>query len=182
MPNVNGKPMVNRKTDAHAVLQLVPLLLAGVLLFTPVLQAQNLLKPGQGLVGAPKPIEPKPDADKNRPPPKAPEAEQMPQVDVEGQRDPMSEADKRLEAQKKRLPGLGTDKARTKGAAERALDYYNNLEKDPNKLNPETQEFLDRVVNTPDDNHRNDYVTLPRRDGADYEDPIAAQQQAAKKK
>lgn len=145
-------------------------LLAALLLTATGAQAQNLLKPGQGLVGAPTPIE------AEQPKPKDTATVDLPAVEVEGKRDALSESDRRLREKKKKLPGLGDDKLRKKGTAEKAIDAYNKLEKDPNKLDQDTQDFLERTVKSPDTNHRDDYVTLPRRDGADYVDPIAAQQ------
>lgn len=144
--------------------------LLALLLAATAASAQNLLKPGQGLVGAPTPIEPE------QPKRKDTATVDLPAVEVEGKRDALSESDRRLREKKKKLPGLGDDKLRKKGTAEKAIDAYNKLEKDPNKLDQDTQDFLERTVKAPDTNHRDNYGTLPRRDGADYVDPIAAQQ------
>ncbi len=171
-----------RRKDGIAAAATAGLILAAMLIAVPMASAQNLLKPGQGLVGAPQPIEEKPKDD-DKPKSEEDGVTQLPQVDVNGKRDPLSEADRKLGKQRKALPGLGSDGKRKKGTAEKALDAYNKLEKDPNKLNPATQEFLDREVHAPDVNHADDYkAPLPRRDGEDYVDPIAAQQKAAGKK
>lgn len=153
-------------------------MLAATVATVPAAQAQDLLKPGQGLVGAPQPIEPNPEA-RNRPD----DATKLPEVNVEGRKNPLVERDKELNAKKKKLPTLGSDKARKKGAGEKAIDAYNKLEKDPNKLDPGTQEFIDGQVNSTDLNPNHARGTaLPRRDAADYVDPIANDQKAAKKK
>lgn len=142
--------------------------------------AQTLLKPGQGLVGAPQPIEPE------APPPKpqttADGVTKLPEVDVDGKRDPLSESDRRLGKQKKALPGLGSDGKRTPGTGEKVIDAYNKLEKDPNKLDRDSKDFIEHQLRAPDVNHHEATAPVIDREAQDYADPIAAQQAAPAKK
>ncbi len=99
-------------------------------------------------------------------------------VTVYGKKNPLDEADEKLRRLKQKNPGLGTEEERDRDRLEKLADWYKALPRDPNKLNPESQVFLDRVVNENDSNinHRAATPDLPRRDGADYIDPISATQ------
>ena len=129
--------------------------------------AQNLLKPGQGLVGQPEAL--KAEEPKRKDPTADDDATEMDEVTVKGRHNPG-----------KKLPTLGTDQERKKDNFDKIGEWYNSLAKDPNQLNPESQEFLDATVNHPVDNHTVSGPPLRRRDAADYKDPIATQEKAGK--
>jgi len=146
------------------------IILAAMLAFSAATgaSAQNLLKPGQGLIGAPEPLPP----EGTKPKPKDEDVEQLDDVIVKGQRDPLADADKKRREQAKKLPGLGTDRERKKDRVDKLKEWYDSLPKDANKLNQGTQDFLDGVTRAPDTNHASQYKTEPRRDAADYKDPF----------
>ncbi|HET7798424.1 MAG TPA: hypothetical protein VFK72_11095 [Nevskia sp.] len=153
-----------RRTSALSLLACAGLLLA----ITPV-HAQNLLKPGQGLAGAPEAAKPVEPADGKTAP-----VTVLPEVQVEGDPDPLTKSDRKRRAQAKRLPGLNSDDERKLDQAEQLQQWYDSLEKDPNNLDADNQQFLDQTVNSTDLNRRPGAPsTLPRRDPADYRDPIA---------
>ncbi|GAC1620196.1 MAG: hypothetical protein NVS9B10_01680 [Nevskia sp.] len=138
-------------------------------------QAQNLLKPGQGLVGAPPPIDAPPPAAA----PKPENVTELPQVEVNGKRDPLSEADKRLRDKKKKLPG--SEEERRKDRLDKLNEWYKSLAQTPNELNPDSQRQLEKVF---DDGVHRETPGVPavsqRRNPADYKDPIAATQDKSK--
>ncbi len=132
-------------------------------------QAQNLLKPGQGLAGTPEAAKPVETSDGKTAP-----VTVLPEVQVEGDPDPLTKSDRKRRAQAKRLPGLNSDDERKLDQAEKLQQWYDSLEKDPNRLSADSQQFLDQTVNSIDINqHPGAPTSLPRRDPADYRDPIA---------
>ena len=136
------------------------------------LPAQNLLKPGQGLVGAPQPIDAPPPPETIAKPDNVTE---LPQVDVKGKRDPLSEADRRLRNQKKKLPG--TEEERKKDRLDKLNEWYKSLAQSPNDLTAEQQQNLEKVFD--DSVHRETPgvpATVQRRNPSDYKDPIEATQ------
>jgi hypothetical protein len=129
--------------------------------------AQLLLKPGQGLVGAPEPLPPEPPKKQD------PEVKELDGVTVRGQKDPLSEADRKRREQAKKLPGLGSEQERQQDRLDKLRAWYSTLPKDPNDLSPDAQQFLEQTTRAPDVNHVGQYKTEPRRDSADYKDPFA---------
>ncbi len=69
--------------------------------------------------------------------------EELVPVIVNGRRNPLDEADKRLDALKQSLPG--TDTPRKRDFAERAADFY-QANRDPNTLSPADQARLSHLM------------------------------------
>ena len=134
-------------------------------------QAQFLLKDGQGLAGAPEPV-PEIGQDGERVAP----MQKLPEVKVEGELDPLSEADRKLRRQKKNLPGLGTEQERDLDRLEKLRAWYDALPKDPNKLTDEQKAFLEtqKDFDAKPDRRPGAPNGVERRNPADYRDPIHA--------
>lgn len=148
----------------------VAALLAVVMLQTPA-QAQFLLKDGQGLAGAPEPV-PEVGQEGERTSP----VQKLPEVKVEGELDPLSEADRRLRNQKKALPGLGTEQERDLNRLEKLREWYDALPTDPNDLTAEQKAFLEqqKEFDATPDRRPGVPTAVERRNPADYRDPIEA--------
>lgn len=133
--------------------------------------AQFLLKDGQGLAGAPEPV-PEVDKDGERTSP----VQKLPEVKVEGELDPLSEADRRLRNQKKALPGLGTEQERDLNRLEKLREWYDALPTDPNLLTDEQKAFLEqqKEFDATPDRRPGVPTAVERRNPADYRDPIEA--------
>lgn len=153
---------------------LSPLRLAALLLAMAApqaAQAQFLLKEGQGLAGAPEPV-PEVGKDGERVAP----MQKLPEVKVEGELDPLSEADRKLRKQKKALPGLGTEEERNLDRLEKLREWYDALPTDPNKLTEEQKAFLEtqKEFDAKPDSRPGVPNGVERRNPADYRDPINA--------
>jgi hypothetical protein len=133
------------------------------------LHAQFLLKDGQGLAGAPEPV-PEVGRDGERTAP----MQKLPEVKVEGELDPLSEADRKLRRQKKALPGLGTEEERNLNRLEKLREWYDALPSDPNQLSAEQKAFLEeqRDFDVKPDRRPGVPNGVERRNPADYRDPI----------
>ena len=146
--------------------------LAGLLLASVPADAQNLLKEGQGLAGAPQAVPEAPPEDDATAP-----MQKLPEVKVEGELDPLSEGDRKRRKQIKALPGLGTDEQRELDRLEKLRAWYETLPKDANQLTEEQKAFLETQKDfdaKPDQRPGVPPVLGERRNPADYRDPIKA--------
>lgn len=145
---------------------------AGLMLAALPVQAQFLLKDGQGLAGAPEPVPEVPkEGDSTAP------LEKLPEVKVEGELDPLAEGDRKRRKQIKALPGLGTEEERERDRLEKLRAWYDALPKDANKLTEEQKAFLEQQKEfdaKPDQRPGVPPVLGERRNPADYRDPIKA--------
>ena len=146
-------------------------LLAAITLIGAVAEAQ-LLKEGQGLVGAPQAVpEAAKEGDSTAP------LQKLPEVKVEGELDALSEGDRKRRNQIKALPGLGTEEERERDRLEKLRAWYDTLPKDANKLTEEQKAFLETQKDfdaKPDQRPGVPPVLGERRNPADYRDPIKA--------
>ena len=134
--------------------------------------AQNLLKDGQGLAGAPEAV---PEA--AQPGDATAPMQKLPEVKVDGELDPLAEGDRKRRKQIKQLPGLGTEEERERDRVEKLRAWYDALPKDANKLTEEQKVFLEQQKDfdaKPDQRPGVPPVLGERRNPADYRDPIKA--------
>jgi len=146
--------------------------LASLLAIAMPTNAQNLLKDGQGLAGAPEAVPEVPTEDDATAP-----LQKLPEVKVEGELDPLSEGDRKRRNQIKALPGLGTEEERERDRVEKLRAWYDSLPKDANKLTEEQKAFLETQKDfdaKPDQRPGVPPVLGERRNPADYRDPIKA--------
>ncbi|WP_293369847.1 hypothetical protein [Nevskia sp.] len=133
--------------------------------------AQFLLKEGQGLAGAPEAVPEVPkEGDSTAP------LQQLPEVKVEGDLDPLTEGDRKRRAQIKALPGLGTEEERELNRLEKLREWYDTLPKDANNLTADQKEFLEeqKEFDAKPVARPGVPTAVERRNPADYRDPIKA--------
>jgi len=75
------------------------------------------------------------------PPAEAPAAQELAPVVVQGRRNPLEEADRKLEDIKEALPDLGSDLPRKQRLMDKVVSFYESHQ-DPNKLSGFDQEML----------------------------------------